>query len=56
MKNDIPAECVPLKNFLEIPYDELEVLNLEAADAAEKLPPAELEKKILRLPAEGKTP
>ncbi len=34
-----------LKNFLEIPYDELEALNLEAADAAEKLAPAALEKK-----------
>ena len=45
MRNDIPAECAPLKNFLEIPYDELETLNLEAAAAAEKLSPAELEKK-----------
>jgi glutamine synthetase len=37
--------AAPLKNFLEIPYDELETLNLEAAAAAEKLSPAELEKK-----------
>jgi glutamine synthetase len=36
---------VTLKNFLEIPYDELEALNLDAAAAAEKLGPAELEKK-----------
>src|SRR3989338_826594 len=36
---------VVLKNFLEIPYDELEAMNLEAAEAAEKLPSAELEKK-----------
>jgi glutamine synthetase len=35
----------PLKNFLEIPYDELEAMNLEAAAAAEKLNIAELEKK-----------
>lgn len=34
-----------LKNFLEIPYDELEAMNLEAAEAAVKLTPAELEKK-----------
>ena len=34
-----------LKNFLEIPYDELEAMNLEAAEAAEKLTPAQLEKK-----------
>jgi glutamine synthetase len=34
-----------LKNFLEIPYDELETLNLEAAEAAEKLTPTALEKK-----------
>ncbi|HAH30764.1 MAG TPA: glutamine synthetase [Elusimicrobia bacterium] len=38
-------EIPGLKNFLEIPYDELEKLNLEAADAAQKLTPAELEKK-----------
>ena len=36
---------VPLKNFLEIPYEELERMNLEAAEAVEKLSPAELEKK-----------
>ncbi|MDP2864879.1 MAG: glutamine synthetase family protein, partial [Elusimicrobiota bacterium] len=36
---------VVLKNFLEIPYDELEAMNLEAAEAAETLPPGELEKK-----------
>ena len=34
-----------LKNFLEISYDELEKLNLEAADAAASLSQAELEKK-----------
>ena len=34
-----------LKNFLEIPYDELEAMNLEAAEAAETLSPAALEKK-----------
>ena len=34
----------PLKNFLEIPYDELEVMNLRAKDHAEKLSPALLEK------------
>ncbi len=34
-----------LKNFLEIPYDELEAMNLKAAEAAETLPPAELEKR-----------
>ena len=39
------TEPVVLKNFLEIPYDELEGMNLEAAAAAETLPPAELEKK-----------
>jgi len=33
-----------LKNFLEIPYDELEVMNLRAKDHAEKLSPALLEK------------
>ncbi|PIU19048.1 MAG: glutamine synthetase [Elusimicrobia bacterium CG08_land_8_20_14_0_20_59_10] len=39
--------CGPttLKKFLEIPYDELEAMNLEAAAAAEALPAAELEKK-----------
>ncbi|HAT71262.1 MAG TPA: glutamine synthetase, partial [Elusimicrobia bacterium] len=41
----VPECSTPLKNFLEIPYDELETLNLEAAAAAEKLTPAELEKK-----------
>lgn len=40
-----PTAAIPLKNFLEIPYDELETLNLEAAAAAEKLSQAELEKK-----------
>jgi glutamine synthetase len=39
------SETVALKNFLEIPYDELEKLNLEAAQAAKTLSPAELEKK-----------
>lgn len=34
-----------LKNFLEISYDELEKLNLEAADAAGSLTQSELEKK-----------
>jgi len=43
-KNEIRG-TVPLKNFLEIPYDELEAMNLEAAAAAEKFSPAELEKK-----------
>lgn len=38
-------EQILLKNFLEIPYDELETLNLDAAEAAETLPAAELEKK-----------
>ncbi len=33
-----------LKNFLEIPYDELEVMNLRAKEQAEKLGKAELEK------------
>ncbi|MFA6434510.1 MAG: glutamine synthetase family protein [Elusimicrobiales bacterium] len=37
--------AVILKNFLEIPYDELEAMNLEAAQAAETLSAAELEKK-----------
>ncbi|OGR41735.1 MAG: glutamine synthetase [Elusimicrobia bacterium GWA2_61_42] len=41
----VPECGTPLKNFLEIPYDELEALNLEAAAAAEKLSAAELEKK-----------
>ncbi|MBI4352010.1 MAG: glutamine synthetase [Elusimicrobia bacterium] len=45
MPKAIPAAPVILKNFLEIPYDELEAMNLEAAEAAEKLPAAELEKK-----------
>ena len=39
------TEPVVLKNFLEIPYDELEAMNLEAAEASETLSPAELEKK-----------
>ena len=30
--------AVILKNFLEIPYDELEAINLEAAEAAETPP------------------
>src|SRR5580692_3455482 len=34
-----------LKQFLEIPYDELEELNLKAKEDAEKLTPAQLEKK-----------
>jgi glutamine synthetase len=34
-----------LKQFLEIPYDELEVLNLKAKEDAEKLTPAALQKK-----------
>lgn len=34
-----------LKNFLEIPYDELETMNLEAAEAAQKLSKKELEQK-----------
>jgi len=46
---DMPAkkttEGVVLKKFLEIPYDELEAMNLEAAELAQKLSPAELEKK-----------
>lgn len=33
-----------LRNFLEIPYDELEAMNLRAKDHAEKLSPALLEK------------
>jgi glutamine synthetase len=33
-----------LKNFLEIPYDELEVMNLHAKEQAEKLSKTELEK------------
>ncbi|MBI2630641.1 glutamine synthetase [Candidatus Nomurabacteria bacterium] len=38
------ARSVPLKNFLEIPYDTLEEMNLKAKDRAEKLTPAMLEK------------
>lgn len=38
-------EPIVLKNFLEIPYDELEAMNLEAAEAAETLTAAELETK-----------
>ncbi len=45
MKKMPPEAAVPLKNFLEIPYDELERLNLEAAEAAGRLSQAELEKK-----------
>jgi len=41
----VPECSTPLKNFLEIPYDELETLNLEAAAAAENMSQAELEKK-----------
>lgn len=40
-----PNVSVTLKNFLEIPYDELETMNLEAGEAAQTLPAAELEKK-----------
>src|SRR3989338_7197123 len=36
---------VPLRNFLEIPYDRLEELNLKAAEDAKKLSPKELQKK-----------
>ena len=45
MKPVSAKESVILKNFLEIPYDELERMNLEAADAAETLSAVELEKK-----------
>src|ERR1700733_5829971 len=38
-----------LKQFLEIPYDKLEVLNLKAKDDAEKLTSAQLEKKYTEL-------
>ncbi len=34
----------PLKNFLEIPYDQLERKNLEAGEKAEKMNPEQLEK------------
>ncbi|HOW90118.1 MAG TPA: hypothetical protein PL037_07530, partial [Elusimicrobiales bacterium] len=40
-----PAAPVVLKKFLQLPYEELEALNLEAAQAAASLPAAELEKK-----------
>lgn len=40
-----PANGVILKNFLEIPYDELEAMNLEAGEESESLSPAELESK-----------
>ncbi len=40
-----PGRPVLLKNFLEIPYDELEAINLSAAEAARTSPSAELEKK-----------
>lgn len=33
-----------LKNFLEIPYDELEIMNLKAKERGEKASPAELQK------------
>ena len=45
MQKHPETERASLKNFLEIPYDELEALNLEAAAAAERLSQAELEKK-----------
>ncbi|NLO91491.1 MAG: glutamine synthetase [Elusimicrobia bacterium] len=38
------GENTMLKNFLEIPYDELEAMNLKAAEDAQTKPPAELEK------------
>jgi len=38
------AHSVPLKNFLEIPYDILEEMNLKAKDRAEKFSPVMLEK------------
>lgn len=34
----------PLRNFLEIPYDDLEIMNLKAIEKAEKINPALLEK------------
>jgi glutamine synthetase len=37
-------DSTSLRNFLEIPYDELEVMNLRAKDHAEKLSPGMLEK------------
>ena len=37
------GEAVALKNFLEIPYDELEAMNLKAAENAQNKTPAELE-------------
>ncbi len=40
-----PGEPVVLKNFLRIPYDELEAMNIEAAEAAGALSRAGLEKK-----------
>jgi len=40
-----PAAPVVLKKFLQLPYEELEAMNLEAAQAAASLPAAELEKK-----------
>jgi len=45
MLKNTSNEPVVLKNFLEIPYDELEAMNLAAAEAAQTLPQAELEKK-----------
>ena len=37
-------ESATLKNFLEIPYDELEEMNLKAAERADKEEPKKLEK------------
>ena len=39
-----PVRSVPLKNFLEIPYDTLEEMNLKAKERAETATPAQLEK------------
>ncbi|HOX23381.1 MAG TPA: glutamine synthetase beta-grasp domain-containing protein, partial [Elusimicrobiales bacterium] len=38
------AASVPLKHFLEIPYDELEAMNIKAAQDAQSKPVEELEK------------
>src|SRR5579864_7076860 len=35
----------PLKEFLEIPYDKLEEMNLKAKEDSEKMSPSQLEKK-----------
>lgn len=35
----------PLRNFLEIPYDQLEEMNLKAGEDAKKEIPEQLEKK-----------